>query len=125
MNLTLQILTEDFTIYKLDSITGLDIPSNANFFSLTITDDEYSLMTDRQVNIKSISESSSWKAIKVVGDLPFDIVGVTSNLTSSLAEANLGIMAVCTHDRDYLLVQSNDLNKAIKVLSQSGHEFLG
>jgi hypothetical protein len=124
MKLNLKVLDEDFTVYKLKSISDLQIPSEANFFSLTVTDDEYSLMTDKQLGVNAISTSTDWKAIKVVGNLPFDIVGVTSNLTCSLAKENIGIMAVCTHDRDYILVQGLDLQNAIDVLKQSGHSFV-
>lgn len=124
MNLNLRVLDESFTIYKLNSIDDVKIPSKTNFFSLTITGDEYSLMTDKKININTISSSTDWKAIKVEGELPFDIVGVTANLTNSLAKENIGIMAVCTHDRDYILVQSAELEYAKQTLAQSGHTFV-
>lgn len=81
-------------------------------------------MTDKKININTISSSTDWKAIKVEGELPFDIVGVTANLTNSLAKENIGIMAVCTHDRDYILVQSAELEYAKQTLAQSGHTFV-
>lgn len=124
MNLDLRVLDESFTIYKLHSIDDLKIPSKADFFSLTVTGDEYSLMSDMKLDINTISSSTDWKAIKVEGDLPFDIVGVTANLTNSLAKENIGIMAVCTHDRDYILVKSAELENAKKALAQSGHRFV-
>lgn len=124
MKLNLSVLAKNITIYKLGSVNGLSIPSQASFFTLTITDDEYSVMSDVHLELNSISSSSDWKAIKVVGDLPFDIVGVTSNLCLSLANNCIGIMAVCTHDRDFILVKNKDLDRAKEALLNSGHTFV-
>ena len=47
--------------------------------------------------------------------------GVLASVTGSLAEAGIGLFAVSTFDTDYLLVQSENADRAVEILRRAGH----
>jgi hypothetical protein len=61
--------------------------------------------------------------LKVRGPLDFSLTGIISSLASPLVEAGISIFAISTYDTDYVLVREEDLDRARKVLTESGHVF--
>lgn len=59
--------------------------------------------------------------LRVAGTLPFSVIGILASLTAPLAEAGITIFAVSTFDTDYLLVKTDDFDKAVAVLERAGH----
>jgi hypothetical protein len=59
--------------------------------------------------------------LRVVGTIPFSVVGVLASLTTPLAEAGISVFAVSTFDTDYLFAKENDLAVALAVLRRQGH----
>ena len=53
------------------------------------------------------------------------LIGILASLTSTLAEAGINLFAVSTYDTDYLLVQENNLDRAIQALARAGHRIEG
>jgi hypothetical protein len=62
-----------------------------------------------------------WRCLRVVGTIPFSVVGVLAALTTPLAEAGISVFAVSTFDTDYLLVKENHLAMALAVLGRQGY----
>lgn len=60
--------------------------------------------------------------MKVQGPLPFTLTGVISSLSDPLAEAGIPIFVLSTFDTDYVLVKWIDLDRAVIVLREEGHE---
>jgi hypothetical protein len=50
------------------------------------------------------------------------MTGVLAGLTAPLAAAGISIFAISTYDTDYLLVRNHDLDRAILVLREAGHD---
>jgi hypothetical protein len=49
-------------------------------------------------------------------------VGVLVSLATPLADAGIPILAIGTHDTDYVLVREADLDRAVGALQHAGHE---
>jgi hypothetical protein len=95
-----------------------------DFFSVTATAEELSIVCSEKIAIKSDSTEPDWRCIKVVGPLEFSMTGVLARLSQALADANVSIFAISTFDTDYLLVKSDKLGEAIEALVGASYEFL-
>jgi hypothetical protein len=73
--------------------------------------------------MNSEKSESGWSCIKIAGVLDFSLTGVLANISSVLAEAEISIFAISTYDTDYILVKSEKLQPARKVLLVSGYTF--
>ena len=62
-----------------------------------------------------------WRWQRVVGSIPFSVVGVLASLATPLSEAGISVFAVSTFDTDYLLVKAEDLEWAVDTLRRQGH----
>lgn len=65
---------------------------------------------------------ADWRCLKVAGPLDFDLTGVLSAILDPLAVAEISIFAVSTYDTDYLLVKSDNLERAICAMRAAGHQ---
>ena len=65
-----------------------------------------------------------WRALRIIGPLAFDLVGVIASITVPLAAADIGVFVVSTFDTDLVLVQDTDLDVAIDVLGGAGHRIV-
>jgi hypothetical protein len=70
---------------------------------------------------RASSANVAGAGLRVVGTIPFSVVGVLASLTTPLAEAGISVFAVWTFDTDYLLVKEQDLARAADVLRRQGH----
>ena len=120
--LTLALLPGRYAISRLDADATLPpwLPSRG-FVSVTRTDEELSIICGEEAVPASLKASRGWRAMKVDGPLPFDMCGVLSSITAPLAEAEVSVFAIATHDTDYVLVMGDTLEKAVKALTRAGH----
>lgn len=95
----------------------------AEFFSVTKTSDELSLVCEENLIPENIQHENGWAALKVLGPLDFSLTGILASLVSPLAESKISIFAVSTFDTDYILVRRDVLDEAIAVLQNAGHSF--
>ena len=94
------------------------------FFSVTRTKNELSIVT----NLKNLpgweTADSQWHVFKVHGPFAFTEIGVLASLVAPLAKDAIGILVVSTFDTDYLLVQVDQMERAIASLQAAGHKIL-
>ena len=124
INLKLALLYGKYTIHRLSPEE--DIPSSVlkgDFFSITRTDDELSIICDTHLSVSSEKSEAGWACIKVLGPLDFALTGILAKISSVLAEAEISIFAVSTYDTDYILVKSKKLDIAKEVLKEVGCVF--
>ena len=62
-----------------------------------------------------------YRAVRVRGPLPLDLIGIVAAIADPLAEAGLSIFAISTYDTDYVLVKAKELEEALRVLRRAGH----
>jgi hypothetical protein len=121
--LTLSILPGVFAICKFDRDARIpDWADSGGFVSITRTSDELSIVCPQVRVPEEINCEKGWRCIKVEGPLDLSLTGILSSLATPLADAGIGVFAISTYDTDYLLVQSESLERAARVLSQAGHQ---
>lgn len=105
--------------------TDEEIPSwgiKGEFFSVTKTSDELSIVCEEQNIPQHILCERGWRALKVEGPLDFSLVGILSKISNVLAGAGVSIFAVSTYDTDYILVKNKDIDKAVEALIENEYE---
>ena len=122
MNLQLSVLPGSYAICQLRPEEPLPYWADADdFISITRTKDELSIVCAEAGVPNHVKADRGWGCLKVEGPLDFTLTGVLASLLSPLAEAGISIFAVSTFDTDYLLVKTENLERAAEVLIQSGH----
>ena len=121
----LKILDNKLKVVKLEPNEIVpEIVYKQEFYSITKTDEELSIVVNEDVNILSNAFEDNWKAIKIVGTLDFALIGILSKISTILAQAKISIYAISTYNTDYILVKADKLEKAIKVLVQNEYKFI-
>lgn len=115
----------DYSILKLSPASA--IPSwalDSEFFSISKTSEELSVVCMSDCVPKSIDANQSWALIKVLGPLDFSLTGILSSIIEPLAQEKISIFAVSTFDTDYLLVKQDQIQNSIRCLKRAGFEFV-
>ena len=123
-NLFLSVLSEAFTIHKLSP--DASIPEEilkSNFYSVSKTENELSLVCSEVIEVQSLQSSKGWKCIKVKGPLEFNLTGILAGISDILTRGYISIFAISTFNTDYILVRSQDLSSARKKLRKAGYKF--
>lgn len=121
-NLTLTLLGDNYSVCRLGP--EAEIPPWAlagDFFSLTRTKDELSLVCSQELVPPGVQCEKGWRCIMVKGPLDFSLTGILASLAAPLAEAGISIFAISTFDTDYLLVKAENLERAVLKLKEAGH----
>ncbi len=126
MNLSFSVLSKNFVVARLEpgaSVPGTVMDSH-DFVSITRTDDELSMVCSEYAATDLTKVDGPWRAIKIHGPFAFDQTGVLASFLTPLADASIGIFATSTFDTDYILVKSENLERAIQSLQSAGHRFV-
>ncbi|UCF34040.1 MAG: ACT domain-containing protein [Phycisphaerales bacterium] len=91
------------------------------FVSITRTSEELSIVTSSTIVPAGVWRSDGWRALKAEGQFDFSQHGVLASVTAPLAQASIPILAACTFNTDYVLVQDSNLDRAIRALEGVGH----
>jgi len=97
---------------------------NSDFFSMTKTLDELSIVCSEESIPNGIKCEKDWRILKVEGPLDFALVGILSSITNVLAQQGISIFAISTYDTDYILVKDKDIKNAIDSLYIAGYRVL-
>ena len=65
-----------------------------------------------------------WKAFRIQGVLDFSLIGILSKISSLMAQHDIGIFVVSTHNTDYILVKRENYEKALQVLFKAGYQIV-
>ena len=95
------------------------LPSQG-FTTVTRTTEELSVVCRAEAVPAGVKSEKGWAALKVLGPLPFDAVGILNQFAAPLADANIPIMAIVTYDTDYVLVRTDQIEIAHTVLTRAG-----
>ena len=118
----------DKTLYAISKLDKYDkIPAWINFdsfFSITNTDEEFSIVCEEKFVPKNIISDFGWNILKILGPLDFSLVGILSKISGILAKEGISIFAISTYDTDYILVKSDKIDQTIEVLKRSDYEIV-
>ncbi len=119
----LSVLSDAFVVCRLEA--SAPVPSwaleTAGFVAVTRTDDELSIICRERQAPQGVDTAVRWRGLKVHGPFPFETIGVLSTLSQALAAAKVSLLAISTHDTDYLFVRSVELAHAVRALRHDGH----
>ena len=122
--IVLSILEETYIIHKLDQSTNLpEGLTECEFYSLSNSREELSLVCPEQILIQSENSSPNWKCLKVAGPLDLNLTGILAGLSDTLAKAKISIFAISTFETDYVLIQKQVLETAKSALKSAGYKF--
>ncbi len=122
-NLKLSLLPETMTISRLSKEAPIPPWALADsFFSVTRTAEELSVVCPQIRVPEGIIRDKGWRVLRVAGPLDLSAAGILVRLINPLAKEGISVFAVSTYDTDYLLVKEKQLEKAVQVLSEEGHE---
>ena len=118
----LTALPGSFAIVRLAADAPLPSWASAgDFFSVTRTSDELSVVCPATQVPSSLTAETGWRALKVQGPFATSEIGVLAALAAALAHAKVSLFAISTFDTDYLLVSDKSLDAAIVALRAAGH----
>lgn len=123
--LTMKLLNGKYGVCRLDK-TQL-IPTwaqNSDFFSITRTSDELSIVCSQDDIPDDIKYEKDWKILKIQGPLDFSLIGILSSISTILAQKGISIFAISTYDTDYILVKNKDIDNAIAALIAERYEII-
>ena len=69
-----------------------------------------------------VRHEAGFRALRVMGSLDLQLVGILLSLAQPLAEAGISVFSLSTFDTDYVLVRERDLERAVAALRSAGHE---
>ena len=68
----------------------------------------------------AVSVDDGWVCFVVEGSMAFNVLGVMAQLSSTLAEAGISLLAQSTYDTDYIFVKAEKANAAHEAFSEKG-----
>lgn len=90
--------------------------------NLTRADDELSILCRVERIPDDVEHTTDWRALKVSTRFAFDASGLLDAVVHPLTKAGLAPYVVSTFMREYLLVRGRELDKALMVLKEGGHD---
>ena len=119
--ITLIPLDGNFTISQVSDYGKIHAEIfKSEFFSITKTGEEISVITNCTTKFPDIKSSDGWKAFRVEGILDFSLVGIINEITRPLKENKITVNVISTYNTDYIFVKEESFRKAIDVLRLSG-----
>ena len=119
----LKTLSYNFTVCKLSNIDNINLKSEFCFFGKT--DEEISLVCKTEdTPADTIKRDDNWRCFRIEGILDFSLIGILSKLSAILAENKIGIFAISTYNTDYILVKSENYDRALRVLKKAGYSVI-
>jgi hypothetical protein len=122
--LPLEVLPDTLAICRLPADAALPswATGTAAFVTVSRTPDELSITAVQHAVPSGVRCERDYRALRVRGTLPPDLVGVLLSIAEPLARAGLSIFAISTYDTDYVLVKARDLPAALEALRAAGHD---
>lgn len=116
-------IDDSFSICKVKDYSKVNFDSE--YYFIGRTDEEYSLVCiTKNVPDNVIERDDNWKAFRIQGVLDFSLIGILSQISTVLAENQIGIFAISTYNTDYILTKKDNYDKALKVLSDAGYKIV-
>jgi hypothetical protein len=122
MQLRISILPDRLAVSRLDANDALPAWVRGTFTSITRTHDELSIICDDDAVPHDVRSERGWRALRVEGPIPFEMVGIAAALVAPLAEARISVFLMATYDTDYLLLKEDVFERGVEILRSAGHE---
>jgi hypothetical protein len=123
-HLPLELLPDTLAICRFDAEARVPewTGRSRRFLTVSRTAEELSITAVQSAVPRDARCERDYRAFRVRGPLPLDLIGILAAIADPLAEAGLSIFAISTFDTDYVLVKSRDLPAAVEALERAGHQ---
>lgn len=120
---SLTVLSASFALCRLAPTEPVPewTASARTFLTISRTPAELSIVADDAAVPSHVNAERGYRALRVDGPIPLEMVGVMAALAGPLAAAGVPIFPIATYDTDYVLIRENDLSRAVSALSAAGH----
>ena len=120
--LQLSLLKDKYGICTLPNTAPIpDWALTQSLASITRTEKELTIVCRLEILPSQYQSDLKWRCFKIDGSFDLNQIGVISSISSPLAHAGISIYVISTYDTDYFLIQEQNLEKTISVISSSGH----
>ncbi|NMM43190.1 ACT domain-containing protein [Rhodospirillaceae bacterium KN72] len=122
-SLLLEPLPHGYSISKLTP--GSPAPDWAlgdGCVSVTAVEDETSIVCRSDRVPDGVARSDGWTAVKVTTLFELDEPGVVLAAVKPISQAGLGIFVLSTYYRDYILVRTAEMDRAVRLWTDAGHQ---
>jgi hypothetical protein len=122
-HLPLELLADTLAVCRLpaDAPVPLWAAGPSRFLTVSRTSEELSITAVQASVPPELRCERDYRAFRVKGPLPLNLIGVLAAIADPLAAAGLSIFAISTFDTDYVLVKARDLEQAVTALERAGH----
>ena len=118
-------LAAPYAIVQLNADAAVPIwAAEGEFISITRTQDELSIVCPTANVPANVRSPHRWTCLKLQGPFSFSLTGVLLSFIEPLSVNGVPIFAVSTYDTDYVLIQEDHFEKALRLLQQAGHQLL-
>lgn len=121
MNLQFTLLPETLAIVRLDGDAPIPAWVRGSFVSVTRSHGELSIVCGEGSVPEHVAATRGWRCLRAEGPFPLDAVGIAASFIPALAAAQVSVFLVATYDTDYLLVNGEQLTRALQALQDAGH----
>jgi len=123
LSLPLRALAEPLALCRLapsDAIPAWTALART-FLTISRTPTELSIVADESIVPANVDAQRGFRALRVDGPLPLDLVGIFSAIAGPLADADVPIFPIATYDTAYVLVTEGNFQRAVTALEAAGH----
>lgn len=122
--LPLEVLPDTLAVCRLapDAAVPSWAAKASRFITISRTPEELSITAVQAAVPSEVRCERDYRALRVRGALPLNLVGVLAAIANPLAEAGLSIFAISTFETDYVLVRAGELEAAVRALERAGHQ---
>ena len=123
--LTMKLIKEKYGVCRINPNELIpEWAQNSDFFSITKTCDELSIVCSQDDIPNDIQCEKDWKILKIEGPLDFSLIGILASISTILAQKGISIFAISTYDTDYILVKNKDIDNTIESLVKERYEII-
>jgi uncharacterized protein len=122
VHLTLALLKSSYALCRLDPYAGVPTwASRGDFWSITRNSEEVSVLCPEDAIPANIESERGFRALQLTGPMSFNQTGILDSVVEPLSHAEIPILVVSAFDTNYVLLKQDVLNRAVAVLTESGH----
>jgi hypothetical protein len=123
LTLTLRVLAAPLALCRLSPTETIPEWTELarSFLSISRTPTELSIVADESAVPAQLSAQRGYRALRVEGTLPLNLIGIFVIVAAPLAAAKIPIFPIATYDTDYVLIAESDLARAVAALEAAGH----
>lgn len=116
---------ERLAIARLDRDAAVPAWARGGFTTISRTPDELSITCAQSHVPPEVRHERDKIALGIAGVIPMTTVGLLAGLCAALAESDVPVFVISTHDTDWLLVSAERFDAARRALTGLGHAVEG